>query len=173
MSTTRVPDKNGDGFATNDLLDIPANDQVVYEYSNGSRAASPQGVTPAQAFANYLGFLGVSPTEGRITDRYEFNEPWTRQLDFHYAIEVPITFMRTEVSFDVQNLLNMFDKDAGIVKFVANQNATPVQYRGVDAATGKHIYREPFAGAWSAASQLSVADLRSRWQARLGVRLSF
>jgi outer membrane receptor for ferrienterochelin and colicin len=173
MSTSGVPDMNGDGFATNDLLYIPANDQVIYQYSNGSTAASPQGVTPAQAFANYLGFLGVSPTEGRITDRYEFNEPWTRQLDFHYAVEVPITFMRTEVSFDVQNLLNMFDKDAGIVKFVSNQNATPVQYRGIDPATGKHIYREPFAGAWSAASQFSVADLRSRWQARLGVRLSF
>ena len=98
-------DMNGDGKFGNDLLYIPAPDQVIYEYSNGSRAASPQGVTPAQAFANYLNFVGVSPTEGRITDRYEFNEPWTRQLDLHYAIELPITVFRTELSMDVQNLL--------------------------------------------------------------------
>jgi outer membrane receptor for ferrienterochelin and colicin len=166
-------DPNTDGFATNDLLYLPTNDQVIYEYSNGSRAASPEGVTPAQAFANYLTFLGVSPTEGRITDRYEFNEPWTRQLDFHYAVELPVTFLRTELSFDVNNLLNLFDKESGIVKFVANQNTTPVNYRGIDAATGKHIYREAFAGAFAPASQFSIADTRSRWQARVGLRVSF
>ncbi len=173
FSVMMAGDPNTDGYATNDLLYIPTADQVIYEYANGSRGASPQGVTPAQAFANYLSFLGVSPTEGRITDRYEFNEPWTRQLDFHYAVELPITLLRTELSLDVNNVLNLFDKEAGIVKFVANQNTTPVSYRGIDAATGKHIYRENFSGAWAAASQFAIADQRSRWQARVGLRVSF
>lgn len=170
-------DMNGDGQFGNDLLYIPAPDQVIYEYSNGSRAASPEGVTPAQAFANYLNFVGVSPTEGRITDRYEFSEPWTRQLDLHYAIELPITMFRTELSMDVQNLLAMVNKDWGIVKGISNQNVTPVQYRGVDAATGKYIYREASAGQWAPGSQFGGGTagntLRSRWQARLGVRVSF
>lgn len=166
-------DPNGDGYQTNDLLYIPKDGQVIYQYSNGSTANSPQGVSPAQAFANFLNFIGVSPNEGRILDRYEFTEPWTRQLDFHYGLELPVTLLRTELTLDVQNVLNMFDKDAGIVKFVAFQNTTPVSYRGVDTATGKHIYRENRPGAWAAASQFSIADTRSRWQARVGLRVSF
>jgi carboxypeptidase family protein len=177
MMGSSVSDMNGDGSFTNDLLYIPTSDQVIYEYFNGSRAASPQGVTPSQAFANYLTFLGVGPTEGRILDRYEFNEPWTRQLDFHYAVELPVTVLRTELSLDVQNLLAMVDKEWGIVKSVANQNTTPVQYRGIDAATGKHIYREAFSGAFAAGSQFGGGTagntLRSRWQARVGVRVTF
>lgn len=173
MSASGAPDMNADGYTTNDLLYIPAAGQnVVYQYSNGSTAASPEGVTPAQAFANYLSFLGIDPAEGRILDRYEFNEPWTRQMDLHYAVEVPITMFRTELTFDVNNFLNIFDKDAGKVKFVSNQNTTPVSYRGTDSQ-GRHIYREAFSGAWAAASQFNIADTRSRWQARVGVRVSF
>ncbi|HKR65840.1 MAG TPA: carboxypeptidase regulatory-like domain-containing protein [Thermoanaerobaculia bacterium] len=170
-------DPNGDGFSTNDLLYVPSPDKVIYEYSNGSRAASPDGVTPAQAFANFMSFLGVSPTEGRILDRYEFTEPWVRQLDVHYAIELPVTFLRTEVSFDINNALALFDKNAGITKFVSNQNFTVLNYRGIDTATGKHIYREASTGAFAPASQLgggnSGNNTRSRWQARLGLRVSF
>jgi outer membrane receptor for ferrienterochelin and colicin len=167
-------DPNLDGYSTNDLLYIPtAQQNVIYEYSNGSRAASPQGVLPGQAFANYLNYLGVSPTAGRILDRYEFNEPWTRQLDFHYGVELPITLFSTELSFDIQNLLNMIDKDLGKVKSVGNQNTTSVNYRGIDATTGRPIYRENFAGAWAAGSQFSIADTRSRWQAKVGLRVSF
>jgi outer membrane receptor for ferrienterochelin and colicin len=176
MSDVNAASVNGDGYGTNDLLYIPNAGQVIFQYSNGSTANSPQGVSPEQAFNNYLAFIGVSPGEGRILDRYEFREPWARQMDFHYAVEVPITMFRTELSFDVLNFLNLFDKEWGIVKSVANQNTTPVQYRGVDAATGKHIYREAFSGAWAPASQFGGGTagntLRSRWQARLGLRVS-
>jgi hypothetical protein len=177
MSSSAGASVNGDNYGTNDLLYVPTSGQVIYEYSDGRRTNSPEGVSPEQAFANYLNFIGLSPTEGRILDRYEFSEPWARQMDFHYAVEVPITMFRTEISFDVINFLNLFNKEWGVVKSVGNQNTTPVQYRGVDTATGKHIYREAFSGAWAAASQFgggTAGDtLRSRWQARLGVRVSF
>ncbi len=46
-------DPNADGYSTNDLLYIPtANQNPIYEYSNGSRVNSPQGVSPQQAFSN-------------------------------------------------------------------------------------------------------------------------
>jgi len=173
MNTSGVPDMNGDGFATNDLLYIPSGSQsVVFQYFGGGTGNSPEGVSPAQAFANYLNFLGVSPTEGRILDRYEFAEPWSRQMDLHYALGIPVRMFATELTFDVNNFLNIFDKDSGMVKFVSNQNTTPVQYRGTDSQ-GRHIFREAFSGAWAAASQFSIADTRSRWQARVGVRVSF
>jgi hypothetical protein len=59
------------------------------------------------------------------------------------------------------------------VEFVNNQNFTVVSFRGFDTATGKPIYRENFNGALIPGSQFSLADLRSRWQAKLGLRLSF
>ncbi|HYE21010.1 MAG TPA: hypothetical protein VEA69_21365, partial [Tepidisphaeraceae bacterium] len=108
----------------------------------------------------------ISPTEGRILDRYEFTEPWTRQLDFHYAVGLGFGRFRTEVTADVLNLLNLVNDEWGVVKFVTNQNSTPVQYAGIDSATGAHVYREVFRGAWSAASQFTVADIRSRWTGR-------
>ncbi len=94
-------------------------------------------------------------------------------MDFHYGIELPITLFSTELSFDIQNFLNLFDKDAGKVKFVSFQNTTSVNYRGIDAASGRPIYRENFSGAWAAGSQFSIADSRSRWQAKVGLRVSF
>jgi len=167
-------DVNGDGYGTNDLLYVPAPGQnVIYEYSDRSRGPGIGGVTPAQAFANYLNFLGISPTEGRILDRYEFTEPWARQLDFHYAVGLGFGRFRTEITADVLNLLNLVNDEWGVVKFVSNQNSTPVQYAGIDSATGAHVYREAFRGAWSAASQFTVADIRSRWTGRLGVRVTF
>jgi hypothetical protein len=174
LSVGGVPlDANRDGYTTNDLLYIPEQGQVIYQYADGKLVDSTSGVTAEQAFANYLNFLGVGPYEGRILDRYEFTEPWTRQLDLHYALGLPIARFRTEVTADVLNLLNMLNNEWGVTKFVSNQNTTPVQYRGVDPATGKHIYREAFNSAWSAANQFTIADLRSRWTARLGVRISF
>ena len=166
-------DPNGDGYGTNDLLYVPAAGQVTFQYLNGSTVDPKSGVTAEQAFFNYLNYLGVDPNSGRILDRYEFNEPWTRQLDLHYALGVPISRFRTEVTADVTNLLNLFNEEWGVVKYVSNQNTSPVSYRGIDPATGKHIYRENYNGAFSTASQFSVADTRSRWTARLGVRVSF
>jgi hypothetical protein len=175
-TSTSVPgliDPNGDGYNTNDLLYVPQAGQVIFQYLNGTTVDSASGVTAEQAFGNYLSYLGVDPNSGRILDRYQFTEPWTRSLDLHYGLGVPISRFRTEVTADVTNLLNLFNEEWGVVKFVSNQNTSPVSYRGIDAATGKHIYRENYSGAFSTASQFTVADTRSRWTARVGVRVTF
>jgi outer membrane receptor for ferrienterochelin and colicin len=170
---TGLVDPNGDGYNSNDLLYIPEAGQVIFQYLNGTTVDSATNVTAEQAFFNYLNYLGVEPNSGRILDRYEFTEPWTRSLDLHYGLGVPISRFRTEVTADVTNLLNLFNEEWGVVKFIANQNTSPVSYRGIDPATGKHIYRENYNSAFSSASQFTVADTRSRWTARLGVRVSF
>ena len=92
-------------------------------------------------------------------------------------------FVRTEIDADVLNVLHLISKDYGNVYFVSNQNTSPVAYVGQDAASGKPIYREGSTtfdssgnrtlGSLTPNRQFSVADLRSRWQARVGLRLSF
>jgi hypothetical protein len=160
-------DPNKDGYSTNDLLYVPASpDEIILKDSTGA-------VIPYSRFADFLRQAGVGETSGSILDRNVAREPWSHLLDFHYGLDIPIKVVRTEVTFDILNLLNLIDKDMGVVRYVSNQSNTPVTYRGIDAATGKPIYQEASSGALNPGRQFSTADLRSRWQAKLGLRVSF
>ena len=161
-------DVNGDGQSSNDLLYIPASGSNIILQNAAGQAVD------YSLLANYLEYAGLDPNAGRAMHRYEASEPWTRQLDLHYELGLPvIAGIASLLTADVSNLLAMVDSEYGNVTYVANQNFSPVTYRGVDAATGKPIYRERFAGALTPGSQYSLATDRSRWQARLGVRFTF
>ncbi|HEY0143004.1 MAG TPA: TonB-dependent receptor [Thermoanaerobaculia bacterium] len=161
-------DVNGDGQSSNDLLYIPGSgSEIIVQNAAGQ-------VVDYSLLANYLEYAGLDATAGRAMDRYEASEPWTRQLDLHYELGLPaFRGVGTMLTADVANILAMVDNEYGNVRYVPNQNFSPVTYRGVDAATGKPIYRERFAGALTPGSQYTVATDRSRWQARLGVRVTF
>ncbi len=128
--------------------------------------------------------MGLNPDVARIVNKYESSDPWSRHLDFHYALRLPVKFVTTEVTADMLNLLHWIDRDAGNVYFVSNQNYTStVNYVGQDAATGKPIYKEVSTtfnsagnrtlGSLTPGRQFSIADLQSRWQLRLGLRLTY
>ncbi|HUP60307.1 MAG TPA: TonB-dependent receptor [Thermoanaerobaculia bacterium] len=163
-------DINGDGYSTNDLLYVPAAGNVIIQKNAGSTWSA----SPDQQWLNYLEGAGLDGDCDCILDRYASTEPWSRQLDLHYELGLPVyrEFL-TNLTFDVLNVFNMFSNDSGVVRFVSNQNFLPVTYQGQDAATGKPIYRERFANALAVGSQFSTADIRSRWQARVGLRVTF
>jgi outer membrane receptor for ferrienterochelin and colicin len=162
-------DINGDGSSTNDILSIPANYDVIVQKNSGSAWTGD----PVEQFRKFMEAAGVDDS-GRILDRYELTEPWSRQLDLHYELGLP-TFrsLRTMFTADVSNILAMIDEQNGKVLFVSNQNYSPVTFQGLDAATGKPIYRERAQDTLAEGAQYTQATDRSRWQARLGVRLSF
>lgn len=160
-------DPNGDGYSTNDLLYVPASaDEIILKDASGN-------VIDYERFADYLRQAGIDPTAGRILERNESVEPWSHLLDFHYGLELPVKVISTELTFDVLNVLNLLDSDKGVIRFVNFQTSTPVNYRGLDAETGKPIYQEAGTGRLNGGSQFSTSDLRSRWQAKVGLRLSF
>ena len=174
-------DINQDGYSTNDLLFVPNSLILCPNTARTPTATAPCGVnggttvTPLDAaqFSAFLASAGVDDS-GRILDRYELNEPWARQLDLHYELGLPrIADIGTQITVDILNLANMVDEDYGVVEFVSNQNYTPVVFQGIDASSGLPIYRENFNGSTNPGRQFSTADLRSRWQARLGVRVNF
>jgi outer membrane receptor for ferrienterochelin and colicin len=160
-------DVNGDGQSSNDLLYIPGNaNEIILQNSSGQ-------VVDYSLLANYLEHAGLDANAGRAMNRYEASEPWARQLDFHYELGLPaFSGVRSMLTADVQNILAMVDKEYGNVLYVPNQNVSPVTYRGIDQATGKPIFRERASGTLTPGSQYTQND-RSRWQARLGVRVSF
>jgi hypothetical protein len=181
---------NRDTNASNDLLYVPGGaDKVILCPSNATAATAtnPCGTRTALSsdlLSNYLKFAGIDPNKARVLNKYESFEPWSRHLDFHYALALPVKVAHTEVSFDMLNMMHYFDKNSGNVYFVANQNVTPVNYLGQDPTSGKPIYREGSTtfltgtttrnfGSLTPGRQFSIADLSSRWQMRLGLRLTY
>jgi hypothetical protein len=159
-SVLMAGDPNKDGYATNDLAYIPA--------SYGDMIAS--GFTEAD-WKNFLALNGLEKYQGQIIEKNSSFTPWNRSLDFHYDFEIPITFLQVKIEADILNVINLIDSDKGDIYYVANQTTTPITYQGQDTATGKPKYS-------ASASTLnrapwSLNDLRSRWQLRLGARLSF
>jgi hypothetical protein len=117
---------------------------------------------------------GLSANRGQILPRNASRTPWTNSLDFRLAFAVPFSQGRRKVEFtmDVLNLINLFDSSKGVFKFTSNQNISPIQYPGIDAASGKPMYNIATLLA-STFTKFSTDDLRSRWQAQFGARVRF
>jgi outer membrane receptor for ferrienterochelin and colicin len=171
-------DPNTDNFTSNDVLAIPSN--VIVCQSTGTTVATcvannaTAGGQAAQArWSNFLQSLGIDPSQSQSLKANQFTEPWSRELDFHYELGLPaIRGIRASVQVDMLNLLNLMDREFGLARSVVNQTYTPVVYVGQDAS-GKPVYRENFANALTPNSQLSTANIRSRWQGKLGLRVTF
>lgn len=160
-------DPNGDGAFSNDLLYLPS-EVIIVKNSGSSWTADP-----AEQWKKFLSYAGLSGSN-RTMERYEASAPWTRQLDLHYELGLPaFSGVRSMLTADVSNILAMVDKDYGTVRYVPFQNYTPVIFGGIDSASGLPIYRERAANAIEEGRQFSTATDRSRWQARLGVRVNF
>lgn len=192
-------DPNKDTNASNDLLFVPGNNFILCPSNGGTpTAANPcgtrviSGVTTVVAplsnsiLQDYLAFAGIDPSKSRIINKYESAEPWSRHLDFHYALGLPLHYARTEVTFDMLNLMHYFDKNQGNVYFVSNQNITPINWvQDPVAGSNRTIFREGSTtfsdtnatvrqfGTLTPGRQYSISDLQSRWQMRLGLRITY
>jgi hypothetical protein len=157
-------DTNGDGASGNDLLYVPNSYNDVVWAGAGA---------PTEAEWNeFLARTGLDEFRGRVAERNALDAPWIRSLDFHYDFEVPITVVKAQITFDVLNLINLIDSNSGLLRYVSNQTYSALNYSGIDAATSKPKYTVG-AGALADGRQYSTNDLRSRWQIRLGARLSY
>ena len=156
-------DPNKDGWQDNDLLYIPASDDAFIL----------QGATYEQ-WNDFLKWTGLDSQKGEIMERNSLRAPWNRSLDFHYDLELPISVIQTQVTFDVLNVINLIDSDKGLQRYVSNQAfAAPITYSGIDAATQKPIYKVSNANNLRAGYPFYTNDLRSRWQLKLGLRLTY
>jgi outer membrane receptor for ferrienterochelin and colicin len=163
-------DPNKDGASGNDQLFVPQNySDIVWK---GTAA-------PTEADWNtFLATTGLDKYRGRIAPRNGLDAPWIHSLDFHYDVELPISVIRVQLTFDVLNLLNLIDSNSGLLRYVAFQTYTALNYSGIDSATGKPIYTVnlPTGSTTSPLAegrQYSTNDIRSRYQLKWGARLSF
>jgi hypothetical protein len=159
-STTFSRDVNND-FESNDLLTILTSSDVIVTGGN-----------PAQWDAYIATDEGLSSNIGSIIPRNESRAPWRNFSDFRAAIDVPIAATNVEFSLDIRNLFNLLNSDWGRIQYAGFDEISPVQYGGIDEATGKPIYALQFVGL-NPENKFSTDDLRSRWQMRFGARVSF
>ncbi|HEU5256949.1 MAG TPA: hypothetical protein VFU28_13230, partial [Vicinamibacterales bacterium] len=157
-------DANGDGRNINDIAFAPASpDQVIVT-----------GGTWAQ-LDNYL---TADPStrghRGSIPPRNSGRSPWTNTLDLKYVVTLPTgRRAHAELSLDIANVLNLLNDRWGWVFYPAFNSANTIGYGGIDAATGKLIYRLNTITADTFAGTFTRDDLRSRWRAQWGLRLRF
>ena len=155
---------NQDGASGNDLLYVPANYSDVVWKGTGA---------PTEAtWDTFLATTGLDKYRGQVAARNGLDAPWVRSLDFHYDFEIPVSVIKAQITFDVLNLINLIDSDHGLIRYVSNQTYTALNYSGIDAPTGKPIYTVN-SGSLDVNRQYSTNDLRSRWQIRLGARLTY
>jgi hypothetical protein len=159
-------DANGDGSTTNDLLFYPTADQVNI-------------ITSGFTYQDLVNFVEAGDcdglTPGSIVERNSCRMPFTHSLDFRAAVNVAIGRFRPEFTVDVINLLNLFDSELGQVEYTPFSDilVTTTNPTGVAVETaGKYNYNLSNITRGSQA-RFSRDDLRSRWQAQIGMRLRF
>jgi hypothetical protein len=153
-------DINGDGVTTNDLLYYPLESQVTI---------STTGLT----YADLVTFLETGDckdlTPGTIFTRNSCRMPFVHDLDFRAAVNVPIGRFKPEFTVDVLNLMNLFDRTQGQVLYAAFND---LLVANASEAAGKYTYAINSVARPNAV-RFSRDDLRSRWQAQIGLRLRF
>lgn len=156
-------DANGDNRFSNDLLYIPTGPgDVVF----GS-AAEEAGFWAFVESNDYL-----NSHRGQVAERNGARAKDVNQFDVRVSQELPGFFgdNKAEVWMDILNVGNLLNKDWGKVDEVGFPgNFGVVEYGGIDAATGRYVYR------FNTPDQSRIYDDRgiSRWSVQVGFRYQF
>ncbi|HEY6357594.1 MAG TPA: carboxypeptidase regulatory-like domain-containing protein, partial [Vicinamibacterales bacterium] len=169
-------DVNGDQQDFNDLL-------LLMNAQQASGIQFTGGPNPSyQTYLNFLNSLGSCVTDqiGSIYVRNSCRAPWTNTLDARLTFRLPFKRLKTDVTLDIFNLLNLLNSHWGNVDFVnfnqidlvnpfttnAGPSATNPQLTRVDLTALNPTTPGTF-------SPFSIDDARSRWQMQLGLRIAF
>jgi hypothetical protein len=116
---------------------------------------------------------------GRTHERNTCRAPWMNTLDGRLNIGLPFKRVKTEITLDVLNMINLFDNQSGLIKY-ANFNDLLVlrpEFSGSNViynlsnlflvqSDGSRVRQTP-------EEQFTRFDLASRWQIQLGARVRF
>ena len=156
-------DANGDNRFGNDLLYIPTGPGDVLFGSAAEEAAF-------WAFVESDDYLNSH--RGEVAARNGARGKHVNQIDVRLSQELPGFFgdNKSEIWLDVLNFGNLLNEDWGKIDEVAFPGSLGVvEYGGVDAATGRYVYR------YNGADTSRVYDDRgiSRWSVQVGFRYEF
>jgi carboxypeptidase family protein len=157
-------DVNGDNRGTNDLLYIPGSASEL-TFTGGTYEQFAQFINADSCLSDYV---------GRIIERNACRAPWQNTLDARVNVQLPFKRVRTEITADVLNLINLFDSKQGQFQYASFGQIqvfqpVPTSVTATAPLTGYNIstLTSP------TFTKFFRDDLRSRWQLQLGARLRF
>ena len=171
-------DMNGDGNQY-DLLYIPTDLQVA---NNEFRFA---GSTPEEVADNRDRFMDfvhndsyLSSHQGEYAEAYSVYSPWVHRVDFSYKHDFKLNVGKTkhclQLSLDVKNVLNLFNSNWGVAKYMnADLNSGKIlKYEGVDAQ-GYATFSTPKAVSGNTETWTRSHTIGQCWYASVGIRYIF
>lgn len=159
-------DANGDGFTGNDLLYVPSGptDPRVRWASTAER----------DAFFQFVDGSSLAGYRGQIVPRNSERSPWTQTVDVTLRQAVPLGWRnsRAEVYLQLINVANLLNDEWGRIEEVPFTYRRSVAGTTYDPATNQYVY------VFNAATLDGVPVVgdetsQSRWQAKLGFKVSF
>jgi hypothetical protein len=162
LTTNR--DVNGDNRGVNDLLYIPASASEL-TFSGGTYQDFANFINADDCLAQYV---------GEIIPRNACRASWQNTLDARVAVQLPYRRIRTEITLDMLNLINLFDSQSGLFEYQSFGQLTTFTPVPATVTTTAPLTGYNISTLTSPTFRKFLRDdLRSRWQAQIGLRVRF
>ena len=167
-----VNDMNADGYAY-DALYIPTDEQVN---KNEFRFASTDDRDRFMAYVHNDKYL--SKHQGEYAEAYSVYSPWVHRLDFSYKhdfqVKVGKSLNTLQLSLDLKNILNMFNSNWGVSKWMNNDivEGRILKFENVDA-DGYPVFSTPNAINADTQTFVPSVSIGQCWYASIGIKYMF
>ncbi len=166
-------DMNGDGY-NYDAIYIPTDKQVA---DNQFRFVSDDDKARFMDYVHNDSYL--SRHQGEYAEGYSVYSPWVHRVDFSYkhdfAVKVGKSVNKLQLSFDIKNLLNLFNSSWGVMKYLnpaIGSDARILKYEGVDAE-GYPTFSTPSSISGKTETFVPNHAIGQCWYASIGIKYMF
>ena len=167
-----VNDINGDGY-NYDAIYIPTDAEVA---NNEFRFVSEDDRDRFMDYVHNDKYL--SKNQGKYAEAYSVYSPWVHRVDFSYKHDFKVNIGKStnvlQLSFDVKNLLNLFNSKWGVSKYMnsALGEGRILKYEGVDNE-GYATFSTPAAYSGSTQTFVPYTAIGQCWYASVGIKYMF
>ncbi len=166
-------DMNGDGY-NYDAIYIPTDAQVA---NNEFRFTSEDDKTRFMDYVHNTKYL--KNNQGKYAEGYSVYNPWVYRVDFSYKHDFKVNVANTkhtlQLSFDIKNLMNLFNSNWGVMKYLnpeIGSDARILKYEGVDA-DGYATFSTPSSISGSTKTFVPYHAIGQCWYASIGIKYIF
>ena len=166
-------DINGDGY-NYDAIYVPTDDEVA---NNEFRFVTADDQTRFMDYVHASDYL--KNRQGKYAEPYSVYSPWVHRVDFSYkhdfVVNVGKTINKLQLSFDVKNVMNLFNSKWGVAKYLNPEIGSDpriLKYEGVDA-DGVATFSTPASINGDTKTFTSSYSLGQTWYASIGIKYIF
>lgn len=173
-SAMTTNDVNGDGYVY-DAIYIPTDAQVQ---NNEFRFKTTDDRDRFMAFVHNNSYF--KKHQGEYAEAYSIYSPWVHRVDFSYKHDFKFNIGATkhnfQLSFDVKNLLNLFNSSWGVAKYLnpalGSDGFRVLKYEGVDKE-GYAVYSTHAVVSGDSKVWIKNHSIGQTWYASIGLKYYF